>query len=86
MKVICAWCQTIIRAGDGSGLPDSHGICEKCRDIHYPKGGTRKSQRARRSVTPTLAYLSKSILSSAEAGGPFCHWPEVDLRVAQGDW
>lgn len=84
MKVICAWCQYVMREDDFSGLPDSHGICEKCRDIYYPKAGTRKSHRVRRSITATPARLGS--LSAAEYRGPFCHWPKVDWRMAQGDW
>jgi hypothetical protein len=44
MRVICAWCNLVIREDDGSGLPDSHGLCPKCRDIYYPKGGKRTKQ------------------------------------------
>jgi hypothetical protein len=27
MKIICAWCQTVLRDGPG---PISHGICRRC--------------------------------------------------------
>lgn len=37
MRVICAWCNQEIKADDGSGLPDSHGICPACADRYYPK-------------------------------------------------
>lgn len=30
MKLICAWCQALIRDGT---LPASHGICEGCKKI-----------------------------------------------------
>lgn len=58
MKIICAWCQSIIREEDGSGEPDSHGICEKCRDIYYPKGGQRKKKNSKNTVQPPTKYKS----------------------------
>ena len=37
MRVICAWCKKIIKDDDGSGLPDSHGICPGCQEQYYPE-------------------------------------------------
>jgi hypothetical protein len=80
MKVICAWCQNIIRENDSSGLQDSHGICEKCRDVYYPKMEQRKS------VTPAPIHHDIAFLLSGDAMGTFCHWPKVDYGAkAEGD-
>ncbi len=40
MKVFCAWCKCLLKPDDGSGLPDSHGICLSCKDIIYPRKDT----------------------------------------------
>ena len=34
LRLVCAWCQAVLRDGDE---PTSHGICEACRAIHFPK-------------------------------------------------
>ena len=39
MRVICAWCQKIIRHEDGTGGLDSHGICPVCEGRYYPVAG-----------------------------------------------
>lgn len=44
MRVICAWCQKVIKPADGSGLPDSHGICPPCKDKFYPAGGVKPAE------------------------------------------
>lgn len=86
MKVLCAWCHYVIREDDCSGLPDSHGICEKCQDVYYPKPGTRARQRGLKSATPAPTYLGMDLWASREFAGPFSHWPKIDLRMAQGNW
>jgi hypothetical protein len=35
LKVICAWCQTVIAEKDGPD-DESHTICPKCRAEHFP--------------------------------------------------
>jgi len=30
MRIICAWCDTIIQPGDNHERQDSHGICGPC--------------------------------------------------------
>jgi hypothetical protein len=30
MKIVCAWCEEVIRDSDADLI--SHGICDKCRD------------------------------------------------------
>ncbi len=79
MKVICAWCQYVIREDDFSGLPTSHGICEKCRDIYYPKGGKRHGHGMAARVTAAPASQGLAMLSAGESAGPFCHWPKIQL-------
>lgn len=41
-RVICSWCNATIRDG---GLPTSHGICPRCREIHFPKTTSQESDR-----------------------------------------
>lgn len=36
LRLICSWCEHMIRDGE---LPESHGICQPCKAIHFPKGG-----------------------------------------------
>lgn len=39
-KVVCAWCKK--EMGEKEGLKEgevSHGICENCREKHFPKSG-----------------------------------------------
>lgn len=39
-RVVCAWCQK--EMGKKEGLKEgqiSHGICENCREKHFPKSG-----------------------------------------------
>ena len=31
MRTICAWCGDIITPENGTGGPDSHGICQSCK-------------------------------------------------------
>jgi hypothetical protein len=38
-RLICGWCQRVLREGSE---PVSHGICEACRDVHFPKKPTPK--------------------------------------------
>ncbi len=33
--VVCSWCQAVIRSGNPA-LQVSHGICEPCREEHFP--------------------------------------------------
>jgi hypothetical protein len=34
MRIICAWCLALIKAGDdGPGCKVSHGICKQCEAI-----------------------------------------------------
>lgn len=35
MKVICAWCKTVIKEGDDEKV--SHGICPECRVKYFPR-------------------------------------------------
>lgn len=32
---VCSWCQAVIRSGNPA-LQVSHGICEPCREEHFP--------------------------------------------------
>lgn len=56
MKVICAWCQTIILEDDSSNLLVSHGICEKCRNKYYPKSGRPKRQKKKEDSSAPERY------------------------------
>jgi hypothetical protein len=75
MKVICAWCQDIIREENFFGLEDSHGICEKCRDVYYPKMEKKKS------INQAPIHQGVAFLLSTEAIGTFSHWPKVDYGL-----
>lgn len=32
MRVICAWCKTVLEPGDGTATDVSHGMCQECSD------------------------------------------------------
>ena len=35
MKVVCAWCKTIMKDSDGTRV--SHGCCDECKQEHFSK-------------------------------------------------
>lgn len=46
MKVICAWCKGEIKTEDGTGPPDSHGICPSCKERYYPPQPRKQEARS----------------------------------------
>lgn len=42
ITVVCAWCGETIGEKDGQGVEgESHGICNKCLDLHFPHHADR---------------------------------------------
>lgn len=55
MRVECAWCGGVLGFKPGHPGKVSHGICEPCRETHFPS-------RVKQAVTET-AVLALSIFS-----------------------
>jgi len=36
MKVICAWCDSLMAIKEGPVAAVSHGICQRCRRVNFP--------------------------------------------------
>jgi len=46
MKVICAWCDSLMVIKEGPVAAVSHGICQRCRRVNFPTRFERFLSRA----------------------------------------
>ena len=58
MLVTCAWCGKTIKEDDGTGLPDSHGICEPCANNFY------QPQEGETSMPPKMSPVDSSLIAA----------------------
>ncbi len=56
MKVVCAWCETVIRAGSGSTELISHGMCAKCQREYFAEDAIGLGAMMNQASYPILVY------------------------------
>ena len=70
-RIVCSWCGTVKTEGDE---PTSHGICDKCLEIHFPSfGGVQKLN------VPTKQIGTSTNPTEGERAGCSIRWSRVSL-------
>lgn len=85
MKVVCAWCESLIRDDPGRDPPVSHGICPDCRIAFVATRPIELNEVLNRLSFPILAFDGDAVVVGAnKTAADLLHKPMEEMIHRRG--